>query len=227
MWEIPRIWDGGQCIIIGGGSSIPHQFDVPIDVIEQVYKGSSSPEVYSPYMESIHDQHIIAVNMAYTLGSWVDCAFFGDAGFLIKRQMELLEWSGLRITSAVKMEPYQGRLKVVARDDKKKLGISLEPNKICWNHNSGAAAINLAVHFGVKRIILLGFDMKLDANNNQHWHKFYTTSLKVVPHTMKRHMMCFPTIAEDLRSIEVEIINCSPDSMIEAFPKINFKDIKL
>lgn len=228
LWEIPRIWEGGTCIIIGGGASVPRQFDVPENIIQDVYAGRIGVEAYSPYLASIHNLHIIAVNMAYRLGSWVDCVFFGDNDFLKNQQIEFFAFKGMRITSAPSFlkDDYGNRLRVIERDEKKKLGICFEPNKVAWNLNSGAAAINLAYHFGVKRIILLGFDMKLDGANNQHWHKFYSGALTTIGGVMASHLRSFPVIAKDLEGI-VDIVNCNPDSAIESFPKMNFKDIRL
>jgi len=224
MWEIPRIWEDGQCIIIGGGASVPKQFNVPDEIIKEVYAKRLGVDAYSPYMSAIHDQHIIAVNMAYRLGPWVDCVYFGDNGFLKDQQIEFFAFKGLRITSGSSIEEgYSGRLKIIERDMIKKRGISWRPNHICWNGNSGAGAINLAVNFGVKRIILLGFDMKLDDNNNQHWHKFYKGNLKTVHTTFNLHLKGFPEIAKDLEG-KVEVYNMSMDSVIEDFPKITLKD---
>ncbi len=228
MWTIPRIWDNGTCIIIGGGPSITKQFNIPEEIIQEVYAGRLGVEAYSPYMSAIHDQHVLAVNMAFRLGPWVDCVYFGDNGFLRDRQIEFFAFKGLRVTSAPSLlkEDFGGRLHCIERDEVKKMGISFVPNKICWNSNSGAGAINLAVHFGVKRIILLGFDMKLDSGNNQHWHKFYSGNSKTIQGTMKLHLKGFPQIAKDLEG-KVEVINCSPDSEITVFPKMDFKDIIL
>ena len=228
MWSIPRIWDGGQCIIIGGGASVPRQFGVPESIIQNVFKGVSSVEEYSPYMERIHSQHIIAVNMAYKLGNWVDCMFFGDDSFYRSKNnvADLLRFSGLRLTCAQRIPFTNGTFKVISRDAKKKYGISFSSNQVAWNDHSGGAAINLAVHFGVSRIILLGFDMKLDADNNQHWHKFYPKLKSSPTSVMQRHLKGYPTIANDLKG-KVEVINCSPDSAITVFPKINFKDLRL
>ena len=38
------------------------------------------------------------------------------------------------------------------------------------NGNSGAGAINLAYHFGARRILLVGMDMKPGPNGEKHWH---------------------------------------------------------
>ena len=223
MWRIPRMWDGGQCIIIGGGPSLTKQFGIPKELIEKVYKQKATPEVYSPYLSSIHNEHIIAVNMAYKLGPWVDCVFFGDAGFMAKNRNQLFEYKGLRITCNQRSQMHNSYLKVVKRDGKKRQGISFKPNHISWNGNSGAAAINLAVHFGVKRIFLLGYDMSLDVEDNQHWHKFYKSNVKNVQQTFNRHGIGFPIIAKDLTG-KVEIINCNMESKIDCFPKGKIED---
>ena len=98
---------------------------------------------------------------------------------------------------------------------------------VSWNNNSGAATINLAVHMGAKRIILLGFDMKLDEEKNQHWHKFYSTKEKDIASTFRKHLSGFQEIKRDADLLGVEIINANPTSAITQFPRMNFKDIKL
>ena len=223
MWTIPRIWDGGQCIIIGGGPSLTRQFNIPEEIVKQVHIQKESPLIYSPYLSSIHNEHIIAVNMAHKLGPWVDCVFFGDAGFLAKSRPDLFEFKGLRITCHGRNQMHNSYLKVLERDKSKPKGITFKPNHVSWNGNSGACAINLAMHFGVKRIFLLGFDMSLDVKQNQHWHKYYKTTTKNVNTTFKRHLAGFPVIAKDLAG-KVEVINCNPDSQITCFPKANIKD---
>jgi len=222
MWEIPKIWGGEQCIIIGGGPSIVEQFNIPADVVQSVYKKQCSPDVYSPYMKAIHNEHVIAVNMAFKLGPWVDMLFFGDKGFFKRTQEEIFAFKGLRATCARGVTEYGGRIKVLEQN-KKKRGIEFSPTSICWNFNSGSAAINLAVHLGVKKIILLGFDMQVDKQKNQHWHKFYQGNKKTVGGTMNMHLKSFPIIAEDLKG-KVEVINASPNSRIECFPKMSIEE---
>lgn len=223
MWKIPEIWKDGTCIVIGGGTSLIEQFGIPSEVVSQVYAGTADISVYSPYLKSIHNHHIIAVNMAYKLGDWVDCMFFGDTGFWRSRKANILQFQGLRVTCA--SDVFDDRIKVVHKNLRKKRGITFHPGMVSWNFNSGAAAINLAINFGAKRIILLGFDMYLDEGNNQHWHKVYKSSLNTVHDTMKKHLAGFPVIAEDIEGKGIEIINCSPKSSIACFPKANIWEV--
>lgn len=225
MWKIPEIWKDGACIIIGGGPSILKQFNIPDSLVQEVYSGKRDVSAYSPYLSLIHDEHIIAVNMAMKLGNWVDVLFFGDRSFWQTHKSEILKFNGLRVSCDWKNNLNDPRVKVLTKNPTHRQGITFKPGLISWNFNSGAAAINLAIQFGAKKIILLGFDMELDANNNQHWHKYYTSSLKTVGQTMARHLKGFPIIAQDIKGKGIEIINCSPDSKIDCFRKANIWEV--
>lgn len=225
-WKVPRIWEGGTAIVIGGGPSMLKQFNIPDSIIQDVYAGKIQHSSYSPYLEQIHKQHVIAVNVAYKIGTWIDVVFFGDPSTWQEDKTELIKFKGLRVTCANELNN-DTRLKWLERDPRKRHGISNNPEMVAWNSNSGGACINLAVHFGVKRIILLGFDMKLDEGKNQHWHKLYSTSKTQLESTFRRHLTGFQEMKRDLDQLGIEVINANPDSAITVFPRMNFKDIKL
>ncbi|MFP4018064.1 MAG: class I SAM-dependent methyltransferase [Bacteroidales bacterium] len=224
-WTVPRMWQNRDVYIIGGGSSVPLQFGVPEDIIRKVEKGELPVSVYSPYMKAIHDKPVIGVNMAFKLGDWIDICFFGDKSFYDKNgiEKELEEFKGLKVgghrfynSDAMKEKGIHCLLR-----SKKRYGISDTPDTICWNGNSGAAAISIAVHAGAKRIILIGFDMYV-SKTHSHWHNLYGKS-KTPP--FKNHMKGFSQIAQDAEKIGVEIYNVSLHSSIPHFPKVKIDDI--
>jgi hypothetical protein len=230
MWKVPKIWEGGECWILGGGPSLPYQFEVPENIIQQVCAGELTPDAYSPYLSVLHDKHVIAVNMSYLIGTWIDMVFFGDGGYYLKNRVTLLNYPKLKVSCAPKIKnfPNDG-VKFIARDQRKPSGISSRNGYVSWNKNSGAAAINLAVHFGVKRIYLLGFDMDV-LDGNQHWHNLYgknKSRKNGKPHKLPftRHKKGFSTIKKDADNLGVEIINCSPSSTIQEFKKMSVKEI--
>jgi hypothetical protein len=225
------MWEGGDVWIIGGGPSVPRQFDVPQDIIQKVINGTLPPNAYSPYMHLIHNEHVIGVNMAYKLGDWIDIVIFGDSGFFLKERNNLAVFPGLRVScnSGNQGEKW---IKHLGRDSNRPKGLSENPGLVSWNGNTGAAAINLALHTGVARIMLLGFDMNIDGSAMQHWHNLYGKGpvnddrrKKKLP--FGRHMLGFPKIAEDAKKIGVEIINVSANSAIDCFPKMTVKELLL
>lgn len=227
-WNVPKLWDGGDVWIIGGGPSVPRQFGVPEDIIQKVTQGTLPPNTYSSYMSYLHDKHVIGVNMAYQLGDWIDIVIFGDNGFFLKERNGMALFPGLKVScgSNCKNERW---VKHLSRDASHTKGISPNVNMVSWNGNTGGAAINLAVHLGAKRILLLGFDMNIDKTQWQHWHNLYNKG-PVVDERRKRklpfarHLTCFPPIAEDARRLGVEIINLSPTSAIDSFGKMTVKE---
>ena len=228
-WQVPHIWEEGDVWIIGGGPSVPKQFDVPEKIIHSVVRGTSSPSAYSPYMTSLHDKHVIGVNVAYLIGDWIDMVFFGDSGFFLQHQGALSKFQGLRVSCHPKAESISW-VKYLSRDKSHPLGISSNPKKVSWNGNSGAAAISVAANAGAKRIILLGFDMKLGGDNVQHWHDLYGRSAinderRARKMPFHRHLRGFPEIARDAKNRGIEVLNASTDSAIECFRKVSVKEL--
>lgn len=91
-------------------------------------------------------------------------------------------------------------------------------DKIHTQGNSGMAAINLAYLFGARRILLLGFDMRLGPAGRKHWHTDH-------PAPLVQHQ-CFsdwlhkaPALAADLKSAGVAVINCSRETALTVFPR--------
>jgi hypothetical protein len=228
IWQVPRMWEGGDVWIIGGGPSLSKQFDIPDPVIKSVIEGASPLSVFSPYMTAIHNKHVIGVNVSYMLGTWIDMIFFGDTGFFLAHKQGLADFPGLRVSSTPHTSGIDW-IKYLQKDSAHTRGISPNPKMISWNGNSGAAAISVAVHTGAKRIILLGFDMRLNGNRDQHWHNIYgkahldETKMRKLP--FDRHLRGFPIIAEDAKRMGVEIINACPDSAITCFPRVSVKEL--
>lgn len=230
IWQVPKIWEDGDVWILGGGPSVTEQFNIPKDVVQSVFEGSSPPSVYSPYMFALHDKHVIGINAAYLIGSWIDMVFYGDSGFFLKHQEGLATFPGIKVSchpTAAKIS----WVKYVARDSKHNKGISDHPGMASWNGNSGAAAISVAANAGAKRIILLGFDMKLSSEKHQHWHNVYKRNYndpnrkKPIHLPFDRHLRGFSEIAKDAKRRGIEIINCCPDSAITEFPKFSLKEL--
>lgn len=230
-WRVPRIWEGGDVWIIGGGPSMPKQFGIPEKVVRQVIEGSSPPSVYSPYMAYLHKKHVIGVNVAYRIGTWIDMVVFGDEGFYLRECMLLAKFPGIKI-SCHPGSRSENWIKYLERDTAHPKGISSDPKKISWNHNSGAAAINVAAHAGAKRIYLLGFDMKIGDNKMQHWHDIYkrgpvnaTDQKRLMKLPFDKHLTGFSIIAQDAKRMGIQIINVCPDSAINNFPKVSLKEL--
>jgi len=228
-WKIPHMWEGADVWIIGGGPSIITQFGIPDSIVQDVLTGKQPMSAYSPYMSSIHNKHVIGVNATYALGDWIDICFYGDNNFYLQYREHLALFPNLKVTchDSGLSQPW---LKVVGKDYEHPKGISTRSDRVSWNGNSGAAAISLAAWTGAKRILLLGFDMKLNENKRQHFHDVYHRGeIKEEQRLMKlpfdKHLRGFAQIKIDATNLGIQIINVNPDSAIPEFPKMSLKEV--
>ncbi len=227
-WKIPRLWADGDVWILGGGPSVNRQFGVPNSLVQRIREGKAPLSELSPYMAAIHSKHVIGINVAFMIGNWIDMCFFGDNGFYLRFKKDLAKFPGLKLTC--NSQPGRdGFVKCLARDTSHPKGISMVPGKVSWNYNSGAASISIAAQAGAKRIMLLGFDMKLSDEKNQHFHDVYKRGRVVEDRRLRklpfnRHLRGFDQIARDAQALGIEIININPESAIEQFRKVNLKE---
>lgn len=226
-WAAPKIWLNGDVWIIGGGPSVPKVFGVPQTIIDKVVNKTLPVSSYSPYMEAIHNKHVIGINAAYEIGDWIDIVFFGDSRFFKVFESRLMAFSGMKVGCCVRSDKNQW-VRFLAKDGKM-YGISTNPETVAWNGNSGAASISMAANMGVKRIFLLGFDMTLNDKKQKHWHDMYTELRVHRNNNVKAklpfdtHLKGFPSIKRDADKLGIEIYNVSPDSVIKEFPKLTLK----
>lgn len=204
-WIVPRLWPDGECFILGGGPSLEK-----ID------------------MSRMAGRRVIAVNNAYQLGDWPVMLYGDCAWWKTMRNSEglghkamLAKWGGLKVHPC-KNGCVPAGVHILNRRNRP-FGIQRSPDRVAWNLSSGACAINLAVHFGVARIVLLGFDMRR-IGDEHNWHREHgQRPAKFDPYP--RHLEPFAAIARDLKAMAVECINATPGSAIECFPIRDPEDI--
>jgi len=231
FWNVPKLWTGSTVYIIGGGPSLK---DFNWDLIK--------------------DKRVIGCNDAYRLGNWVDVCFFGDWGWWEKHKGDLVyekvawekgthsfpglaTYAGLKVSCAT--HPIKDRsIRRLRRDLLH--GICMKPDSVCWNNSTGGSAINLAAKFGAKKIVLLGFDMKLSKDGKSNWHPNLCN--KPNPNVYNKFKygnfedadfvkyqggpeFIFQKIRKDAEELGIEILNAGPDSDLLAFPMVDIKDV--
>lgn len=92
---------------------------------------------------------------------------------------------------------------------------------IGWGGNSGFQAINLAVQFGCKRIVLVGMDMH--DQDGVHWHGKHEGHLRnPTTKSLVKWRGLIDAQRPLLDSLGVEVVNASRTSALTAYPKIDF-----
>lgn len=93
--------------------------------------------------------------------------------------------------------------------------------RVGYGGNSGFQAVNLAVQFGCRTIILVGFDMSDKAGI--HWHGEHVKGLRnPTAKSLARWRGVLDAQAEALKQMGVRVLNAAPNSALTAYPKMTF-----
>jgi hypothetical protein len=100
--------------------------------------------------------------------------------------------------------------------------LTAAPLHIGSGGNSGFQALNLAVQFGAKRIMLIGFDMT--DRSGVHWYgrNNWMNANNPSDPNFRRWMAAFHASLPDLEGVLV--VNVSPTSVLKAFPRISLAE---
>lgn len=84
---------------------------------------------------------------------------------------------------------------------------------------SGFGALNWAVRCGAKRILLLGYDYRSDGPHRHWYDEEETTEPGRAVDLWSQWVTPFDEALPELRQLDVQVMNGSPESAIRAFPK--------
>jgi len=204
-WSAPILWPNSVIFIVGGGPSIP---DYDLNLIRGKYP-------------------TIGCNLAFLDFTWIDVIYFGDCKVHTwvsgksKYRRQFDEYQGLKVSSCpdTRDDP---RIKTLFRVHK---GIVKDRRSIGWNQNTGLSAINLAVHFGARKVILLGFDMKLSKDGRMNYHDYHLAKVNHPVDTLKKHINYSKFVAADVEKLGIEVINATPGSALPHWPIKHFEEV--
>lgn len=155
---------------------------------------------------------VIAVNDTYRLAPWADVLYGCDSkwwtwhhgvpafqGLKFALERSAAVWPGVQV------------LKNTGVD-----GLETETRGLRTGKNSGYQSIGLARHFGAKRILLLGFDLKHVINKPSHFFGEHPSKARPPVETFRPF---FRTLVAPLKAEGITVINCTRDTNLVCFPQ--------
>lgn len=156
------------------------------------------------------------------MAPWADVLYACDEAWW-KKYSGVPDFSGLKISHDGYRSPQEWnlrRIKIIRNDDRMHLSSF---GVVGWGGNGGFHSLNLAAQFGAKRIVLVGFDMRLDMG--LHWHGKHVSGLQNPTVTnVNRWRRCLDLAAPVLADAGVEVVNASMQSALSAFPKMRLEE---
>jgi hypothetical protein len=162
-------------------------------------------------------QAVVAINDSHRIAPWADVLYSSDRRWwshykgigsgVGKKNPPATKWTGVKI---LRNTGY--------------LGIDTSPDALRNGRNSGYAAINLAVHLGAKRILLLGYNMSYKGNR-AHFFGSHPPPLPQSSGLYPGFRKNFEHMVKPLKEIGVEVFNCTPDTSLMAFPLRDLREV--
>lgn len=192
---VPKLWPGSTIACLASGPSLNQQ---DVDACRGVAK-------------------VIAIKDSIRLAPWADVLYACDARWWVNHP-ETKAYTGPKYGLEVPRD----------RDDVQVLrntgdtGLELQPDGLKNGRNSGYQAINLAVHLGASRVVLLGYDMAPTPGGEHHWFGFHSYSRAAPPY--KLFLERFETLHEPLKRAGIEVLNATPWSALKFFPIVSLDE---
>lgn len=195
-------WAFGTAVIIGTGPSVAQ----------------------TPLIEA-QPAHCIAIKSTWRLAPWASILYGCDRGWWVEHR-GVPQFKGMKISASPSVCKVYRDIRQVKRLLPRAEILTGETGVIgCGvprgGGHSGFHAINLAVQFGAKRIVLVGFDMTL--KRGAHWRTEYG-SVKPDAKRVETWRVALDGCADQFKALGVEVINATPGSALTAYPMATLRE---
>ncbi len=206
--SVPKLWPGETVVVIGGGPSLTHE-DVAycrdkahVVAVKEAgccrIPGQVAPAPWAEVLYAADEKYWRFVQGAPE---------FAGLKYAIEQregERQMGDWPGLQVLRNLGEH-----------------GLETDPTGLRTGFNSGYQAINLAVHLGAAKIVLLGFDCWRGPDGH-NWFGPHPTHIES-PYPV--FLQAFNTIVAPLKAAGVDVVNCSPTTMLRAFPRADLRDV--
>jgi len=186
--------EGKTAVVIGGGASLTKE--------DCDYARDS-------------DAFLIGVNDAYRM-TQLDCLYASDHPWIKYHWDALKDYAPCLLVTQTHVNGKPLDLPMWTVEGKH--GCDMSDSVLNFGGNSGFAAVHLASLWGAARVLLLGFDMRLNGGK-RHWFGDH-------PGNMNKKSNYLTWVANFERAnCPTPIINCSRDTALTCFPKATIEEV--
>ncbi len=201
MTTVERRWPGETFVLLGCGPSLTAE-----DV--EYCRGRA---------------RVVCINTAYQLAPWADVLFASDWKWWKWHRDATATFAGLKYTVR---DPSKRRWYPDALHLRAMMGSDFQTDPSCLGtparglSSSGYLAINLAVHLGAVRILLLGYDLCRDTQGRSHFFGEHPDGIKP---PLSGFVTAFNALVAPLRKVGVTVVNCSRHTVLQTFPRMSLE----
>lgn len=205
-WTVPRDWPEETVAVLASGPSLTR---------EQCEYVRGKCKVIAISNQAINNEHSETKEIIPAFAPWADVLYAADTRWWNKHKDQAFAFAGEKVTIRDR-----GTLPEVLRvlQTSHMHDFDPRPTHIVSGGNSGYQGIHLAVHYGARKVILLGFDMKLGPKKQKHYFGDHPGNLNMRGN-FPGWIRTFGYLAKALRKRGVEVVNCTTDTALTCFDR--------
>jgi len=172
---------------------------------------------------------VVAVNDAIRLVPWADVLYSSDRRWwaVVGPSRTVQAFTGIKVSigwrpgdaSAV---PKHADVQVLTNTGE--AGLEPDPGGLRTGRHSGYAAINLAVHLGARRILLLGYTLGRVGGQTHFFGAHPAVLHQTTDAQYATFRAAYLTLAPALQQRGIEVVNCTPSTHLHTFPNVPLAD---
>jgi len=211
-------WKGERCVILGGGPSL-RGFD--FRVLDGMHTIGIN-KMFQLYPSEVH------YSMDHTFFEMVELNRKPSQDHYRLHQ-DWVRYDGIKVFMRAQRQVFNENVYYVNDLGKKAISFDLKEG-IYKTNNSGGGALMLAVALGCTEIGLLGYDFKVVENGKTvttHCHDGYDHgTIRSLLRNLENFRNCIEEIGPCLLKMGISVYNLNPDSALQCFEKISWKDFQ-
>ncbi|HOW94937.1 MAG TPA: hypothetical protein PLF91_10655, partial [Mycolicibacterium fallax] len=209
-WSVTPDWKGETAVILASGPSMTRE------QAEAVRGKCRAIAVNNQGIDTDCDGVRVPA-----LAPWADVLYAADAKWWRHYHDRSLKFAGRKVTIRDTLpwpEVYS------LKQSSEHAIFDPRPTHLVSGGNSGYQALHLAVHLGATRIVLLGFDMKNGRLGRRHWFGNHPGKLDSRGN-FTGWLRAFDKLAGVLKQMNIEVVNCTPDTALRAFRRAPLSEV--
>lgn len=183
---------------------------------------ASGPTLAAADLEALRGRvPVVAVNDAIRLAPWADVLYSSDRAWWRHYARSVPDFAGLAVGVGWKMgdrSPIAQLPAVQVLTHTGFEGLELAPSGLRTGGHSGYAAINVAVHLGARRIVLLGYSGGPVGGRTHFFGRHPAGLAESSTENYAAFRRAYLTLLAPLEAAGVSVVNATPRSLITAFP---------
>ena len=192
---LPELFAGQRSYVIGGG-----------------------PSVSRTNIELLKGKCVVGTNDAFKYFPWIPVTYWMDNSWYNWNKAEVHKFEGLKVTTCSNARDAHG-IFIYQHGDRN--AFDTRPDRLSRGASAGFGAAALCYKLGSREIILVGFDMQVEVDEDgNESHNYHSNHKRDVPANIykNQHMKSFAWLAGAQEKLGVKVINCTPGSTMDYFP---------